>query len=58
VCIVVSLKGISLNLGVTIWEIFTLGNIPFPNESWDKQFVERIKDGVRMGKPKYADNDM
>ena len=44
--------------GVTLWEIFTLGDIPFPNENWDKDFVKRIASGMRMGRPKYCTLDM
>jgi hypothetical protein len=39
---------------MTLWEIFTLGDIPFPNDSWDKEFIARISAGMRMSRPKYA----
>jgi len=40
--------------GVTLWEIYSLGNIPFPGLSWDVSFVTRLEQGLRMSAPKYA----
>jgi hypothetical protein len=42
------------NIGVTLWEIYTFGNVPFPSESWDTNFVSRIESGMRMSKPKHC----
>ncbi|CAL8147586.1 unnamed protein product [Orchesella dallaii] len=44
--------------GVTLFEIFTLGDIPFPNEDWDKQFLMRLASGMRMGRPKYSTQEI
>jgi hypothetical protein len=39
---------------MTLWEIFTLGNIPFPSESWDGDFLAKIEAGIRETKPQLA----
>ncbi|ODM99870.1 Fibroblast growth factor receptor 2, partial [Orchesella cincta] len=45
--------------GVTLWEIFTIGDAPFPRYSWDSEFVENLKTGqLRLQKPKYAGGEM
>lgn len=44
--------------GVTLWELFTLGNIPYPGVPVDANFLSLIEDGYRMNKPKYADKRM
>jgi serine/threonine protein kinase len=44
--------------GVTLWEIFTLADIPFPSETWDKDFLMRLSSGMRMGRPKYCTLEM
>lgn len=44
--------------GVTLFEIFTLGDIPFPNEEWNKEFLTRLASGMRMGRPKYSTQEM
>ncbi|OXA51590.1 Vascular endothelial growth factor receptor 2 [Folsomia candida] len=43
---------------VTLWEIFSLGDTPFPSETWDKDFLHRITSGMRMGRPKFATFDI
>ncbi|CAL8103620.1 unnamed protein product [Orchesella dallaii] len=41
--------------GVTIWEIFTIGDAPFPRYSYDSEFLQNLKCGqLRLQKPKYA----
>lgn len=44
--------------GATLFEIFTLGEVPFPNEEWTKEFVARLTSGMRMGRPKYSTQEM
>ncbi|OXA41074.1 Vascular endothelial growth factor receptor 3 [Folsomia candida] len=45
-------------LGVTLWEIFELGHIPYPGETWGHPFLCRIISGERLIKPKYATNEL
>jgi serine/threonine protein kinase len=44
--------------GVTIWEIFSLGNLPYPGLSWDVGFVETLQNGLRLQSPNYASPEM
>lgn len=37
--------------GVTLWEIYSFGNTPYPELSWDKNFVARLLDGFRLSEP-------
>jgi len=37
--------------GVTAWEIFTLGKVPYPNQTWDETFVDLLESGFRLKKP-------
>jgi len=43
---------------VTLWEIFSLGDLPFPERTWDRDFALSLKRGERLEKPKYASNEM
>ncbi|CAL8103608.1 unnamed protein product [Orchesella dallaii] len=41
--------------GVTLWEIFTIGDAPFPRHSFDDKFVQNLKARLlQLQKPKYA----
>ncbi len=44
--------------GITLWEIFTLGDLPFPGLAWDVEFVDKLERGLRMNRPKYATEGM
>jgi serine/threonine protein kinase len=44
--------------GITVWEIFSLGDIPYPGLSWNLEFVGELERGLRMNKPKYATSHM
>ncbi|XP_042239210.1 receptor-type tyrosine-protein kinase FLT3-like, partial [Homarus americanus] len=44
--------------GVTLWEIFSLGGIPYPGRPVNSDFLRQIEDGYRMKKPKYATPEM
>jgi serine/threonine protein kinase len=44
--------------GVTVWEIFSLGEVPYPGYSWTMDFVEELERGLRMSRPKYATEHM
>ncbi|ODN04986.1 Vascular endothelial growth factor receptor 3 [Orchesella cincta] len=40
--------------GILLWEIFSIGDIPYPGLSWDIQFVHQLCDGLRLSKPYHA----
>ncbi|CAG7838415.1 unnamed protein product [Allacma fusca] len=44
--------------GVTIWEIYSLGQVPFPAMNWDVDFVQSLQDGLRMPCPDMAPNEL
>lgn len=40
--------------GILLWEIFSLGNSPYPGMQVDSTFYKKIQDGYRMSKPEFA----
>ncbi|XP_046637871.1 vascular endothelial growth factor receptor 1-like isoform X2 [Daphnia pulicaria] len=42
--------------GVLLWEIFTLGKIPYPGINVGHEIVREIQKGYRMEKPEFAPN--
>ncbi|CAG7827361.1 unnamed protein product [Allacma fusca] len=40
--------------GVTLWEIFSLGLIPYPGMTWTTEFVDYLEQNLRLSRPKYA----
>ena len=44
--------------GVAMWEIFSLGQVPYPDICGSKLLFKRLSDGFRMEKPKYATKSM
>ncbi len=42
------------SFGVFCWELFSLGVTPYPGMAVDGTFYQRLIDGYRMGKPKWA----
>jgi hypothetical protein len=39
---------------MTVWEIFSLGDIPFPSDSWNEDYMEKIEAGIREAQPQLA----
>ncbi|ODN00447.1 Vascular endothelial growth factor receptor 3 [Orchesella cincta] len=39
---------------VLCWEIFTLGEKPYPGVVWSDQFIRNLEEGMRLPKPKYT----
>ncbi|CAL8121490.1 unnamed protein product [Orchesella dallaii] len=37
--------------GVTLWEIFSLGKVPYQDQSFDEKFIARLQMGLRMDYP-------
>lgn len=46
------------SFGVLLWEFFSLGSIPYPGLDLDENFYEKIRNGYRMKKPKYAPDEI
>ncbi|XP_034036393.1 mast/stem cell growth factor receptor kita isoform X2 [Thalassophryne amazonica] len=44
--------------GILLWEIFSLGNSPYPGMPVDAKFYKMIKEGYRMDAPEFAPSDM
>ncbi|KAK7068305.1 hypothetical protein SK128_026675 [Halocaridina rubra] len=44
--------------GVVLWEIFSLGNVPWPGIDFDNSFVVKLEKGVRLDQPRYATFDL
>ncbi|XP_067085671.1 mast/stem cell growth factor receptor kita isoform X1 [Osmerus mordax] len=44
--------------GILLWEIFSLGNSPYPGMPVDSKFYKMIKEGHRMEAPEFAPSEM
>ncbi|KAM9385978.1 mast/stem cell growth factor receptor kita isoform 2-T2 [Pholidichthys leucotaenia] len=44
--------------GILLWEIFSLGNSPYPGMPVDTKFYKLIKEGYRMDAPEFAPSKM
>uniref|UniRef100_A0A8C4R1R4 receptor protein-tyrosine kinase n=1 Tax=Eptatretus burgeri TaxID=7764 RepID=A0A8C4R1R4_EPTBU len=44
--------------GVLLWEIFTLGESPYPGMTVDSNFYTRLREGYRMEKPKLSSDNI
>jgi len=42
------------SFGVTLWEIYSMGDIPYPGLSWDINFPQKLEQGLRLPLPKHA----
>jgi serine/threonine protein kinase len=40
--------------GVVLWELFTLGQVPYAGLRADSELFNKIKDGYRLEKPEYC----
>jgi len=49
-----SFKSDVWSYGVTLWEIFSLGNTPYGTETVSSTFVTKLERGHRLPKPNYA----
>jgi len=46
------------SFGVTMWEIFSLSEIPYPGFTWDMDFIKQVDAGLRMTQPGNAPIDL
>ncbi|CAG7815797.1 unnamed protein product, partial [Allacma fusca] len=46
------------SLGVTLWEMFTLGLIPYDKYMWEFQSHSLLAEGIRLESPIYASQQM
>jgi len=44
--------------GITLWEIFSLGEVPYPGVSWTQEFIILLKDGFRLPCPSNCNAEM
>lgn len=52
--LVFSVHSDAWSFGITLWEIFSLAEVPYPGLGWDLEFVDKLERGLRMLKPKYS----
>ncbi|ODM96773.1 Vascular endothelial growth factor receptor 3 [Orchesella cincta] len=46
------------SLGVTMWEVYSLGDIPYPGLSWTADFVSNLENNLRPNKPARASHEL
>jgi serine/threonine protein kinase len=46
------------SLGVTFWEIFSLGAVPYSGMTWNDELVQHLESGLRLSKPKFATDEL
>ncbi|OXA53397.1 Receptor-type tyrosine-protein kinase FLT3 [Folsomia candida] len=44
--------------GVLLWEIYSLGETPWPGLTWTSDFVHKLHNGLRLERPFWADKNM
>jgi hypothetical protein len=42
--------------GILLWEIFSLGQLPYPGTELDEILFHKLQEGYRMEKPNFATN--
>jgi len=40
--------------GITLYEIFSGGSLPYPGMVWDQSFVEILESGFKNSKPEFC----
>ncbi|XP_035774080.1 vascular endothelial growth factor receptor 1-like [Anopheles albimanus] len=44
--------------GIVLWELFSLAQIPYPGFDANEQLYHKLRDGYRMDKPQYANQNI
>lgn len=44
--------------GIVLWEFFSLAKIPYPGMEANQELYNKLRDGYRMDKPQYANQDI
>ncbi|XP_049548218.1 platelet-derived growth factor receptor alpha-like [Anopheles darlingi] len=42
--------------GILLWELFSLGNVPYPGVEINSEFYKRLRDGYRLEMPSFSNN--
>lgn len=42
------------SFAVAVWEFFTLAELPFLDFNWSKEFVDKVKTGLRLRQPTFC----
>jgi len=50
----ISLRSDVWSFGVTLWEIFSSGDVPFQGFSYSDDFMKALQEGYRPTKPQFA----
>jgi len=50
----ISLRSDVWSFGVTLWEILSLGDVPFQGFSYSDDFIKRLEEGYRPAKPQLS----
>ncbi len=45
-------------IGVTMWEMWSFGDVPYGGLSWSQEFVYQLMDGLRLLKPRDCNDEM
>jgi serine/threonine protein kinase len=54
----ISSKSDVWSLGVTFWEMFSLGALPYAGMTWNDEFIHLLENGLRLSKPNFATNEL
>jgi len=44
--------------GVTLWEMFSLGQNPYPGMNWSIEFLDDLKTGLRLKCPEFGSKEL
>jgi len=43
--------------GITLFEIYSKGELPYPGMAWNFSFLELLQNGLMNKQPQHSDND-